>query len=156
MLKSVATCGYILRLYRAINTCAKCDICGNCFSLSGGLTSNLVKHLKAKRPTQVDDIPRRDKTLKSADDLIACRIVSPKLMQGTNGFEVTSGVVVTVSILRRRDTKLVWDQCQLCHHCNVRVFRSSSRNSRHVEYVVRPASMARQKRLTSAAENDSS
>jgi len=46
---------------------ARCDICKVLLSYSGGTTSNLVKHIKAKHPSVVDDIqPKNQQPRKSS------------------------------------------------------------------------------------------
>jgi len=114
---------------------ARCDICKALLAFTGGTTSNLTKHLKAKHPSVVGDIEPKKQQTESASTGHLPASTSTLTSSNHDGKEDVEASASTT--IQQQPTS---------HNKEIPNIRSNKQNTLGT-YIVRPASVARQKRL---------
>ena len=112
------------------NNKAKCDTCGNEYSFSGGSTSNLSLHIRAKHPSLVDALPRS------------------KRQRTSTSVTTASDITVTSAVERTRDSVISVDSTANTSTASAATPTPYKKQTSLTTFVHCPASVSRQKRIT--------
>ena len=127
---------------------AKCDVCGNEYSYSGGSTSNLSMHIRNKHPSLAGDMPSRRRKL-------AAKVNNSTI---TSADQADNGRRQSATITRNDDQPDPSSSSSAVDATNnetvdvtaVGLTNPAARTVKHSslsKYVTRPASVTRQRRL---------
>jgi len=120
---------------------ARCDICRVLLAFTGGTTSNLAKHLRAKHPSVVDDIqPKRTSVTQQHQSVRADDSSTSASAPATSSNSVTEHVGESSTANQQPTTNN--KDSMIC----IQPPKKERQNTLGT-YIVRPASVARQKRL---------
>ena len=114
---------------------AKCDSCGNEYSYSCGSTSNLALHIRTKHPSLANDLPQR----KRKSTIIPASTVTasvPEPVSSITPSENENPVDAQTTVTTVSDSRKTYMEA------------NANKQTTMKPFVTRPASVARQKRLT--------
>lgn len=120
---------------------AKCDICGTHISHRGGSTSNLAKHIRSKHPGLAEGLTTRNKKFQPT-------------WISTASFTATTATTELAVSVSNEEKGISADQSSgMCLNVETALPSQSARKQQSQQkltsYVVRPTTVARQKRLDS-------